>query len=398
MNTTPVPTADEISMTADHYDVIIVGAGLAGCTAAMLYARRGLQVALIEKKDDPADYKKICTHYLQPKTIPLLKRLGLYDAVMEAGATFSGIVLKTPWGDVPAPRYGRDRYGLNLRRELLDPIFHHAAMAEPGVDWWGGCRVSALLWEDGRVQGVRTQPEQGEGRAFSAPLVIGADGRDSAVAKMAGVTTRSFHNERFSFFQYFRNLESAPDNETRVWILDGGASYVTAFPNGDLTLVSCYVPEHCFDQWRSDVENHYRAFVARAPGGPDLDRAVPASRIRGMRKAPTIRRTPSAPGLALLGDSALALDPLVGIGCTWAIESAFMLEGATAKAFQADTPRALNHRVDVGLRRYRWRHHLYFGVQSALFIPLSKARPYGRGLKWLLRMGRRADKPQGHLS
>jgi len=85
---------------------------------------------------------------------------------------------------------------------------------------------------------------------------------------MAGVATRFFSNERFSYYQYFRDLEPAPDNETQVWVLDGGASYVTAFPNDDLTLVSCYVPERYFDQWRSDVENHYRAFVARAPGRP----------------------------------------------------------------------------------------------------------------------------------
>ena len=383
-------------MRASHYDVIIVGAGLAGCTAALLHARRGLRVALIEKKQAPEDYKTICTHYLQPATIPLLRRLGLHDEVIDAGATFSEIVLKTPWGDVTAPRYGRAQYGLNIRRELLDPIFHRAAINEPNVDWYGGCRVSGLIHSGDRVQGVGLEYGQGETCEFRAPLVIGADGRDSAIAKMAGVKARSYHNERFSFFQYFRNIKPPPDNETRVWILDGGASYVTAFPNGELTLVSCYVPEDCFERWRDDVESHYRAFIARAPGGPDLDNAVPASRMRGMRKAPTIRRTPSTRGLALVGDAALALDPLVGIGCTWALESAFMLERATGPALPNDRSSGSNTRLDRALKRYRRRHRLYFGLQSRLLIPLSQARPYGWILRQLLKINRRKE-PTGSL-
>jgi len=133
-------------MTKSHYDVIIVGAGLAAarqhCSTPVVAC-----MLLSSRRSAPSDYKKICTHYLQPKTIPLLKSLELYDEVMEAGATFSQIVLKTPWGDVPAPRYGSDTHGLNIRRERLDPIFHKAAMAESGVDWWGGYSVSALLWE-----------------------------------------------------------------------------------------------------------------------------------------------------------------------------------------------------------------------------------------------------------
>ena len=88
-------------MTIRHYDVIIVGAGLAGCTAVLLYAHRGVHVGLVEKKCDPTNFMKVCTHYLQPKTTPLVRALGLYDQVLQAGATFSRIVLKTPWGICP---------------------------------------------------------------------------------------------------------------------------------------------------------------------------------------------------------------------------------------------------------------------------------------------------------
>src|SRR3984893_2847679 len=68
-----------------EYDVAIVGASIAGCTAAILFARNGARVALIERDPDPAAYKKICTHLIQPSATPTVERLGLADAIEAAG-------------------------------------------------------------------------------------------------------------------------------------------------------------------------------------------------------------------------------------------------------------------------------------------------------------------------
>ena len=81
-----------------HCDVIIVGASVGGCTAAMLFARQGLRVALLERSKDINTYKKVCTHYIQPNAVPTLKRLGLTDEIEAAGGIRNGSQAWTRWG------------------------------------------------------------------------------------------------------------------------------------------------------------------------------------------------------------------------------------------------------------------------------------------------------------
>ena len=81
------------------HDVAVVGASIAGCTAAILFARRGLSVALLERETDPAAYKKICTHYIQPSAAPTLDRLGLIAPIESAGGVPNQLTdLWTRWG------------------------------------------------------------------------------------------------------------------------------------------------------------------------------------------------------------------------------------------------------------------------------------------------------------
>src|SRR5690242_11600678 len=63
------------------YDAAIVGASIAGCTAATFLARRGARVALVERRPDPEAWKPMCTHFLQASSTPTLKRLGLVEQI-----------------------------------------------------------------------------------------------------------------------------------------------------------------------------------------------------------------------------------------------------------------------------------------------------------------------------
>ena len=111
---------------ADEYDVVLVGASLAGCTAAVLFGRAHLRVALVESHHTIDAYKSVCTHFIQPSGVPTLERLGLLPALREAGAVVSGMEFWSRRGWVRPPDDGSPTApsrGLNLRREKLDPIY-----------------------------------------------------------------------------------------------------------------------------------------------------------------------------------------------------------------------------------------------------------------------------------
>src|SRR3954471_8506155 len=90
-------------MSSRDYDAVVVGASLAGCSTAMLLARRGARVALVERSPDPEAFKRVCGHFIQSSAVPTLERLGLLDRMEEAGAARSRIRLWTRWGLMETP-------------------------------------------------------------------------------------------------------------------------------------------------------------------------------------------------------------------------------------------------------------------------------------------------------
>ena len=123
-------------MTGKTYDVAVVGASFAGCTAATLLAREGASVALIERHSDPDAYKVLCTHFIQPSAVPTMERLGLLPLIKEAGAVPNEIDMWTRWGCIRAPE--GIPHGYNIRREILDPMLRRLAAGTPDVDFMPG--------------------------------------------------------------------------------------------------------------------------------------------------------------------------------------------------------------------------------------------------------------------
>jgi 2-polyprenyl-6-methoxyphenol hydroxylase-like FAD-dependent oxidoreductase len=168
------------------YDAVIVGGSLAGCATAMFLGRAGARVAVVEKSPDPTNFKRICTHFIQASAVPTLERLDLLGPMEAAGAVRPRFLARVPWGWIEAPR-DRAARGVNLRREKLDPMMREHAAATPGVEVLLGQTVKEVRRAGGKVSGVVARDRDGVETVFEAPLTIGADGRDSAVVKLAGV-------------------------------------------------------------------------------------------------------------------------------------------------------------------------------------------------------------------
>ncbi|MFF5706948.1 NAD(P)/FAD-dependent oxidoreductase [Streptomyces sp. NPDC012794] len=303
----------------DDYDVVISGAGLAGSAAAILLARRGVRVALLERRSDPEAYKVLCTHSITANAHPVLDELGLLPALEKAGAVRNHARWYTRWGWIEpraAPAGPALPYAYNVRRSTLDPLIRSRAARTPGVDLLLGHQPAGLVREAGRTVGARVKAPGGE-REIRARLVVGADGKDSAVAKFAEVPTRQHENGRFGYLAHFRDLP-LHGGVGQAWFLEPDMAY--AFPNDDGVTVLAVLPgKKRLPAFREDLEGSFLSFVRALPEAPPVDSAERISKIIGTVDYPLVTREPTAPGVALVGDAALTSDPLWGVGCGWAL-------------------------------------------------------------------------------
>ncbi|MCX5501015.1 NAD(P)/FAD-dependent oxidoreductase [Streptomyces sp. NBC_00053] len=352
------------------YDVVISGSGLAGSAAAILLARRGVRVALLERRSDPEAYKVLCTHSITANAYPVLDELGLVPALEEAGAVCNDARWYTRWGWIEpnAPSEGPELpHGYNVRRSTLDPLIRSRAVETPGVDLLLGHRVTGLVREAGRTVGVRASTPQGE-REIRARLVVGADGKDSAVAKFAEVPTKSYENGRFGYLAHFRNLP-LPGGIGQAWFLEPDMAY--AFHDDGVTVLAVLPDKKRLPAFKEDLEGSFLEFVRALPEAPPIDSAERVSKVIGTVDYPLHTRRPTAPGIALIGDAALTSDPLWGVGCGWALQTAQWLTEAVAPAASG-----LREDLDASLTAYARTHRRRLTGHQQLAVDYAKSRPF----------------------
>ena len=327
-----------------RFDVVVVGASIAGCAAARLFALAGARVVLVERRPDPAAYKVVCTHNILSSALPTIERLGL-GALLEArGAVRTYPEFWTPHGgwvrppaDVP--------HGYGVTRATLDPMLRQLAATTPGVELLLGHAAVRLLGDGDRISAVEVESPNGDSASLEARLVVGADGRHSTVARLAQMRGRVRPNNRFFYFGYWRGVRPQT-NRARLWFLD--PEVAAAFPDeDDLTVMVAGFHRSRLAAVRADPESAYLRVVTGLPGGPDLAGAERASKLIGALDMPNVMRPVARSGLALVGDAAFAADPLFGVGCGWALQSAEWLVDHTAAALDRDLD------LDGALKRYR---------------------------------------------
>ncbi len=352
-------------MSAESYDVAVVGASVAGCSAARLFAQRGARVALIERRPDIDAYKTVCTHYVQPSATPTIERLGLAPLLDRRGALHNSVDIWTRHGGWMVSE-GDGPYGYSITRRSLDPILRRLAAETDGVDLLTGWTATGLRGGD-RPRGVTIAAADGGGREIEAPLTIAADGHDSGLARHARVPARVRSNSRFFYWAYWSGLEPA-DTRSRTWMLEPDCAY--SFPNEDgLTVVLVAPHRDRAAEFRADREGAYMRMARSLPDAPGFAAARRESKLLGRLELTNSIRPAARPGIAFVGDAALCGDPFWGIGCGWAFQSAEWLAEETA------APLLEGGDLDRALDRYRRAHLRRLGLHHLQICDFSTGRP-----------------------
>jgi flavin-dependent dehydrogenase len=368
-----------------EYDSVVVGASLAGSTTAMLLARAGARVLLVEQRPDPDAFKRVCGHYIQGGAVGTLRRTGLLEAMEEAGAVRSHGRMRTPFGWILPPQGMAVERSVNIRREVLDPLVRRIAAETPGVELVLGRAAMGLIRDGDRIAGVELGGRDGERTEIRAPLLVGADGRDSRVAKMAGVRERRTPHGRFSYGAYYENAlpEHAPDGT--VWLTD--PDWAAAFPtDSGLTLYACMPGKERLREFKADPVAALERFVSTLPEAPPILEGRRVGPPIGKLDMPNVWRTPTAPGLALVGDAAMATDPLWGVGCGWAFQMAELLADSVAPALRGEAS------LERGLRRYRRRQARWLRPHARMIDAYAVPRPFNPGERMLFSAAARDER------
>ncbi|MGH3613351.1 MAG: NAD(P)/FAD-dependent oxidoreductase [Pseudonocardia sp.] len=360
------------------YDAIIIGARVSGAPTAMLLARKGYRVLLLDRATFPSD--TVSTHMITVQGSAQLKKWGLLGQIQASGCpAVTHIEL-----DVEFERYGRfqltgfpyaDAEGFAAiyapKRTVLDKILVDAAVAA-GADVREGFTVQEVLIENGRVVGISGRGASGLTVTEHARIVIGADGLHSLVAKTVGAT--KYHVAPPKAFGYYTYWDDVELRGLEFYTRPG--STVIAFPTHDnQAAVFVERPERDFADFKTDIHAKYLDTVTGI--APDLGERLRSGRLAhrfmgaGMRE--NFFRRPHGPGWALVGDAGVHKDPITAQGITDGFRDADLLALAVDAGFSGRMP------LDSALRQYEYRRNqalkpLYdFIVDHAAMEPFEPA-------------------------
>ena len=317
-------------MASKQYDAIVVGARCAGSPVAMLLARGGRDVLVVDRATFPSD--TISIHLIHPPGIDALKRWGLLDRLVATGCPpihtyafdFGPVTISG------APGTGDASVAYAPRRTVLDKLLVDAA-SEAGAEVREGFTVEDVVVEDSRVTGIRGRSKGGQPVTEHARVVIGADGLQSRVAEAVGPEQ---YNEKpplnASYYTYWSGLPMNGRFENYVRPVRGFAAWPT---NDGLTLVICGWPFAEFDANKKDVEGNYLKVLELVPAFADRIRSARREERFVGTSVPNYFRKPFGPGWALVGDAGYNKDFITAQGIQDAFRDAELCAAALEDSF-----------------------------------------------------------------
>lgn len=314
---------------AANYDAIIVGARVAGAATAMLLARRGLKVLVVDRARYGTD--TLSTHALMRPAVVQLHRWGLLEAVRRSGTPLiTEGLFHYPDGSLSVPIAVREGIeGLYApRRTVLDSILVDAARAAGAAVEFGVIVETLQRDSSGRVRGIVARTEEGTMIAPRATIIIGADGIRSVVAQAAGAeVTREAEADAAVYYGYFQNL---PASSYEWGYAPGLAAGFIPTNDGEV----CAFVGGPATRFRRDVQpdpaRGFRKVLGEVSPGM-LERMTGArqqGRLRGFAGVRGYYRKPWGRGWALVGDAGYFRDPITTHGISDAFRDAELVARA----------------------------------------------------------------------
>lgn len=351
------------------YDAIVVGARCAGSAIALLLARQGLRILLLDRARFPSDMP-MSTHLVHPRGVACLARWGLHDALVATGApaiakfdidlgpfTLSGC----------APPVDGEHRAYAPRRLLLDGLLVRAAQ-DGGAELREECSVQSLLFDGDRVVGVRGASKGGALFTERARIVIGADGPSSTIA--AEVDAEEYNTRPPLQGTGWIYWDGIPLAGLELHLRDYEAVY--AFPSSGCTLIGVNWAIDRFQEARRHPESSYFEVLHRA--APALaERARAAKRTEQRLHLGSTRnffRKACGPGWVLLGDAHFKKDPCTAQGITDAFGDAEALAAVLGPALRGETADLEHALAHYEQERVAWATPYYeLSCEMARFAP-----------------------------
>lgn len=327
------------------YDAIVVGARCAGSPTAMLLARNGYKVLLMDRSGFPSD--TISTHVIWPPGASRLKRWGLLERIAASNCPpIRKLTLDVGdfalSGSLPPFEGVDDCYA--PRRTVLDKILVDAA-AEAGVEVREHCAVEGLINYGDQVIGVRCRSHGGAAGIENARIVIGADGRNSIVAR--SVEASQYNVKPTYACWYYSYWSGVPIDGIEFYMRPGNA--IGYIPTNDAQVCLPISSKHSeFDVCRTHVESSYMSALEAVP--QLVERVREGERVEryfGTGDVPNFFRVPFGAGWALVGDAGYHKDPIGAQGISDAFRDAENLTAAIDAGFSGTKP------IDAALAEYQ---------------------------------------------
>jgi 2-polyprenyl-6-methoxyphenol hydroxylase-like FAD-dependent oxidoreductase len=363
--------------TGVQTDCCVVGAGPAGAILALLLARQGVRVTLLEAHTDfERDFRGDTLH---PSTLALMDQLGLIDRLLQIPhGTIKRFVLHTRSGDVTLrpPGDPRSRYPhvLMLPQARFLELLIAEAQRYPEFHLILGARAETLIDEQGIIRGVRYRDQSGC-HELRAVLTVGADGRFSKIRQLAGF--EAVGNTQPIDVLWFRLPRLATDAADADGIYAGQGVAMAMLGRPTEWQLAFWIPKSGYQDLRSAGLEHLRRSVTSVvPWLGDRTTAlqdwqqmavltVESSRVKRWHR----------PGVLLIGDAAHVMSPVGGVGINFAIQDAVVASNILGPGLKEGVVR--NRDLAAVQRRREWPTRLIQRIQGTMMQQLLAAAEIG---------------------